>query len=115
VQSQTGSTTRKRDQDSHAQNSQVRRPSIFEPSPQSNWSHIPGSGIQGRYVRRLPALHAAFAAFTARRVERGLPRYPIFTSRSWATSARIFAFEVSTQSSIFSRNASIAFGRGACS
>ncbi|MFF3128734.1 hypothetical protein ACFVRD_42270 [Streptomyces sp. NPDC057908] len=48
VQSQTGITTRNRDQDSHAQNSQVRRPPIFGPSPQSNCRQRPGSGIHGR-------------------------------------------------------------------
>lgn len=74
VQSQTGITTRNRDQDSHAQNSQVRRPAMRGPSPQSNWSQRAGSGIHGRYVRRLPAFHAAFAVFTARLVERSLPR-----------------------------------------
>jgi len=31
---------------------------------------------------------------------------------SWTTSARIVAFDCSTHSSIFSRNASIIFGRG---
>jgi hypothetical protein len=60
----------------------------------------------------LPAFHAVFAAFTARRVERALPGYLVFTSLSWTTSPRIVAFDCSTHSSIFSRNASIIFGRG---
>ncbi|MFF3128735.1 hypothetical protein ACFVRD_42275 [Streptomyces sp. NPDC057908] len=60
----------------------------------------------------MQAFHAVFAAFTARRVERALPRKPIFTSLSWTTSARIVPFDCSAHSSIFSRNASIIFGRG---
>ena len=48
VWSQVGITTRNRDQASHAQNSYVRRPPIRGPSPQSNCSHIPGSGTHGR-------------------------------------------------------------------
>lgn len=48
VQSQTGITTRNHDHDSHAQNSQVRRPPMRAPSPQSNCSQRPGSGTHGR-------------------------------------------------------------------
>ena len=46
--SQTGITTRNRDQASHAANSCVFRPLIRGPSPQSHCSHIPGSGTHGR-------------------------------------------------------------------
>jgi hypothetical protein len=111
VRSQTGSTTRNRDQASHAQNTNVRRPAMRGPSPQSNCSHNPGSGIHGRNTRRLPARHALFARDTARRVERSDPVNPIATSLSCTTSARMCPFERSTHSSTLSRNGSIAIGR----
>ena len=44
----TASTTRKRLQASHAQNNHVLAPLTDGPSHQSNWNHMPGSGIQGR-------------------------------------------------------------------
>jgi hypothetical protein len=112
VWSHTGITTRNRDQASHAQNNCVLRPSMRGPSPQSNCSHRPGSAIHGRYVRRRPARHAIFASRTERRVVRSVPVNPIASSRSWTLSARIFAFDKSTSSSTFGRNASISFGRG---
>jgi hypothetical protein len=40
----------------------MRRPPTRGPSPQSSWSHIPGSGIHSRCVRRCPALHATFTS-----------------------------------------------------
>lgn len=52
VWSGVGLTTRNRDQDNQAQNSCVRRPPTFGPSPQSNWHHMPGSGTHGRYFLR---------------------------------------------------------------
>ena len=52
VLSQVGITTRKRLQASQAHQSIASRPPILGPWPQSNWSHIPGSGIHGRYTRR---------------------------------------------------------------
>jgi hypothetical protein len=61
VRSQVGMTTRKRLQASQAQNRSVGRPSTRGPWPQSNWSHMPGSVIQGLYVRRRPARYAALA------------------------------------------------------
>jgi hypothetical protein len=68
VLSTVGSTTRNRDQASHAHHNWVRFPETVGPSPQSNCSQSPGSGIHGRYTRRVPARHAFFASATARRV-----------------------------------------------
>ena len=59
-----------------AQNNCVAPPADPRAPPQSNCSHIPGSGIHGRYVRRCPARHAAFASATARRVVRSVPLTP---------------------------------------
>jgi len=52
VRSHVARMTRNRDHASQAQNKFVRRPPIRGPSPQSNCSHIPGSGTHGRYLRR---------------------------------------------------------------
>jgi hypothetical protein len=38
--------------ESQAHHRSVSRPPIRGPCPQSNWSHMPGSGIHGRYTRR---------------------------------------------------------------
>ncbi len=54
VWSQVGITTRNRYHASQAQNNDVRRAPMRGPSPQSNCSHIPGSGTHGRYGGRLP-------------------------------------------------------------
>lgn len=48
VESHTGITTRNRDHASQAQNSQVLRPAISGPLPQSTCSQSPGSGTHGR-------------------------------------------------------------------
>ncbi len=72
--SQTGITTRNRDQASHAQNSCVFRPVISGPPPQSHCSHIPGSGTHGRQRLRWPARQATFTSATARRAGRSEPR-----------------------------------------
>ena len=53
-------------QASQAHHSSVSRPPIRGPWPQSNWSHMPGSGIHGRYTRRWPAAYARLALATAR-------------------------------------------------
>src|SRR5687767_3191062 len=45
VLSNVGITTRNLDQASHAHHNDVRRPPIRGPSPQSNCSHSPGSGV----------------------------------------------------------------------
>ncbi len=59
-----------------------RRPPIYESTrharprvahTQSNCNHSPGSGIHGRYTRRLPVRQAFFASATARRVVRSEP------------------------------------------
>jgi hypothetical protein len=55
VLSYVGMTTRYRLQASQAENRYVSRPSTFGSFPQSYWTHIPGSEIQGRSVRRWPA------------------------------------------------------------
>lgn len=55
VRSKVGMTTRNLDQASQAHQRRVSRPAILGPLPQSNWSHIPGSGIHGRKTRRWPA------------------------------------------------------------
>ena len=86
MRSQVGITTRNRDQASHRQNSSVARGGppangTIGPTPQSNWHHIPGSVIHGRYVRRCPARHRALASATARRVVRSSPANPTATSR----------------------------------
>src|SRR5205823_2944409 len=80
---------------------------VIGPSPQSNWHHMPGSGTQGRCVRRCPAAQHCLASATARRVVRSSPPKPIATIRSCATSARTLPPERSTSSSIFSKNGSI--------
>jgi len=85
LRSQVGSTTRYRDQASQAQNSDVGRRFTRGPSAQSNCSHFPGSGSQGRLLRRGPARHAFLAAATARRVVRSVPVKLIARSRSWTT------------------------------
>ena len=102
VRSQAGITTRNRDQASHRQNSSVARAAppahgTTGPTPQSNWHHIPGSVIHGRYVRRCPARQQAFASATARRVVRSSPSNPTATNRSCTTSARTCPRERSTQ------------------
>ena len=104
-------TTRNRLQASQAQNRSVGRPSITGPLPQSNWSHMPGSVIHGRYVRRRPARYAVLASRTARRVVRSVPSKPRAASRSWTMSARTLPAERSTSSSIFGRYGSIFIGR----
>ena len=48
VLSQTGITTRYRDHASQAHQSEVRRPRIVGPSPQSHCNQSPGSVTQGR-------------------------------------------------------------------
>ncbi len=48
VLSQVASTTRNLLHANQAQNSTVSLPATVGPFPQSNWSHIPGSGTQGR-------------------------------------------------------------------
>jgi len=110
VRSQTGSTTRNRDQASHAQNSNVSRwllpAPIRGPAPQSNCSHRPGSGTHGRNTRRFPARQAFFASATARRVVRSEPTKPIDASFWCTTSARIAPFERSTHSSILGSSSS---------
>jgi hypothetical protein len=113
VLSRTGITTRNRDQASHAHHSQVRRPSTRGPSPQSNWHHIPGSGIHGRNTRRCPARYDAFATATARRVVRSVPANPIAAIFSWTRSAPMCPCDRSTSSSIFGMNSSIIFDRAA--
>lgn len=87
--------------------------SSYRSEPQSNCSHIPGSGTHGRNVRRRPARHAVFAADTARRVVRSVPVNPIATNRRWITSARILPCDASTSSSTFGKNTSINLGRTA--
>ncbi len=52
VRSQVGITTRNLDQASQAHQRSVSRPPIRGPLPQSNWSHMPGSGIHGLKTRR---------------------------------------------------------------
>ena len=111
VRSHVGSTTRNRDQASHAQNNNVDRPSIFGPSPQSNCSHNPGSGSHGWNTRRWPDRHALRTAPTARRVVRSEPVKPIATSLPCTTSARILPSERSIYSSILCKNPSISIGR----
>ena len=88
-------------------------PNTIGPRPQSNWSHRPGSVIQGRYCRRCPLRQPCLTIATARRVVRSSPVNPIATSRSCTTSARTPPSEVSTNSSIFGRNGSISLGRAA--
>jgi hypothetical protein len=74
VLSRSASTTRNRDQASHAQNSTVFTPSMTGPSPKSYCSHIPGSVTHGRCTRTRPDLYAARTCATARRVVRSDPR-----------------------------------------
>ena len=73
VLSRSASTTRNRDQASHAQNSTVFTPSTTGPSPKSYCSHIPGSVTHGRCTRTRPDLYAARTRATARRVVRSDP------------------------------------------
>ena len=93
VRSQVAMTTRNRDHANHRQNNNVERGAppahgTAGPTPQSNWHHMPGSVIHGRYVRRCPARQRAFASATARRVVRSSPSNPTASSRSCTTSAR---------------------------
>ena len=67
------------------------------PSPQSNCSHSPGSGIHGRYVAGARPPRAPSPSATARRVVRSSPANPTATSRSCTMSARTSPFERSTQ------------------
>jgi len=73
VRSQQAITTRNRDQASQAQNSDVARPAIVGPAPQSNCNQPPGSGIHGRNTRRCPERNARLAAAVSRRVVRPDP------------------------------------------
>ena len=113
VLSRSASTTRKRDQASHAQNSTVLTPSMTGPSPKSYCSHIPGSVTQGRCTRTRPALNAVRTVATARRVVRSEPANPNASSLSCATSARILPPERSIHSSSLGRNSSINIARAA--
>ena len=74
--SQIGITTRNLVQASQAHQAAPAAPPILGPLPQSDWNHIPGSEIQGRYTRRCPAAYALLAVKTARRVVRPDPREP---------------------------------------
>src|SRR5664279_5730040 len=111
VRSRNAMTIRNLDHASHAQNSTVLAPSMTGPSPKSYCSHRPGSVTQGRWTRAFPNRYCFLISATARRDDRSDPGNPIAISLSWAMSARILPFDVSTHSSIFGRYSSINLGR----
>src|SRR5664279_1651754 len=111
VRSRNAMTIRNLDHASHAQNSTVLAPSMTGPSPKSYCSHRPGSVTQGRWTRAFPNRYCFLISATARRDDRSDPGNPIAISLSWAMSARILPFDVSTHSSTFGRYSSINLGR----
>src|SRR5260370_8784487 len=76
VLSRSASTTRNRDQASHAQNRIVFTPSMTGPSPKSYCSHIPGSVTHGRCTRTPPDLNPAPTFAPPRPALRPQPQYP---------------------------------------
>lgn len=111
VLSRNASTTRNRDQASHAQNSTVAAPPILGPSPKSYCHHIPGSVTHGRCTRTRPARCCARNRATARRVVRSEPSKPKARSLAWATSARNRPLLRSIHSSSLGMNGSTSSAR----